>query len=89
MTAGNLVLSKAARPSTHMSPRGRPAPGPALSELDSEPPTYVLEQSVPFIWFWGGLALASSNLASISASFSWRFAKASAEGAAAGDPGSE
>lgn len=90
MTAGNFVLSNAAWPSTHKSPLGRTTPAaPALSGLDSEPPTYVLEPGVPFIWPWEGLALAESSLASISASFVWRFAKASAEGAAAGDPGSE
>lgn len=92
MTAGNFVLSKAAWPSTHKSPLGRTTPaGPALSGLDSEPPTYVLEPGVPFIWPWGvwWLALAESSLASISASFVWRLAKASAEGAAEGGPRSE
>lgn len=70
MTAGNFGFSKAARPSTHKSPLGRTTPGPALSGLDSLP-TYVLDPGVPFtlIWFWGGLALAESSLASISASF--------------------
>lgn len=90
MTVGNFVLSKAARPSTHMSPLGRTTPGAALSGVDSEPPKYVLEPGVPFSWPWGGgLALAESSLASISASFIWRFAKASAEGAAAGGAESE
>lgn len=69
ITVGNFVLSKAALPSTHMSPICRTAPCPALSGLDSEPPTYVLEPGVPFIWLWGGFALAKSSLASISASF--------------------
>lgn len=86
ITVGNFVLSNAAWPSTHMSPLGRATPGPALSGLDSEPPTYVLDPGVPF---WAGLALAESSLASISASFIWRLANASADGAAAGDDGSE
>lgn len=90
ITVGNFVLSKAALPSTHMSPLGRTTPGATLSGVDSEPPKYVLlEAGVPFSWLWGGLALAESSLASISASFIWRLAKASAEGAAAGDAESE
>lgn len=90
ITVGNFVLSKAARPSIHMSPLGRTTPGATLSGVDSEPPKYVLlEAGVPFSWLWGGLALAESSLASISASFIWRFAKASAEGAVAGGAESE